>query len=193
MSIEYSSTNDTSGQTFNGTFSFHTVVTGSTYWKVIVNESLTESSSETINLGYEFKIESSGTVDWYYTNYPGVGGINSTAGGDTALIGAFTEFDLEAGSNPTYSNALLTQYFHSTGTGSVSIPTVTIDYTTYAANNPNETFNSCGGSFTYSEFNVEIGTIQGTSIQVLVLAHLKGSSGSTTFDYTIQLTGATLV
>ena len=167
------------------------MVTTSAYWKVIVNDSLTEAG-HSITIGYEFKVDSNGNVEWVYTNYQGIGGINSTAGGDTTLIGAFAEFEAEANTNPTYSNALLTQYFHSTGTGSVSIPDVTIDYTTYAANNPNETFNSCGNSFTYNAFNVEIGTIQGTSLQVLVSAHVKGVSNGTQFDYTITLTGAAL-
>jgi hypothetical protein len=192
MSLSYSSTNDTSGKTFNGTFSFHTIASTSTYWKVIVNESITEGTSQTFSAGYEFKVETNGNVDWYYVLIKGGPGFNSTGGGNTAFFGAFAEFVLEGSTNPTYSVALLSQYFKVTGTGTVSIPSVTIDTTTYAAINPNEEFSQCGTSFTYQNFTVEIGTIQGTSINVLVNAHVKGTEGSTQFDYTIQLTGAVL-
>lgn len=159
----------------------------STYYKVNVTESVGAYS-----LSYLFKVETSGTVDWEYSSILGHGSNVTGAQAESTFVGATAFFQLEAGSNQVYSYALIAQYFHATGTGTVTIPSVTISYTTYVANSPNESFNYCGSSFTYSEFSVEIGTVQGTSDQVLASLTIVGTEGSTPVDVTIQLTGLTL-
>jgi hypothetical protein len=188
MSLTYSSTNETSGQTFNGTFAFKVVSSTSSSYKVNVTEGVTGES-----ISYLFGVESSGTVDWAYTSVAGFSqnNTNPTQAAD-AFIGAMVEFELEAGTNQVYSFALLSQYFQVTGTGTVSIPSATISYKTYTAISPNTTFGYCGNSFTYSQFDVQVGTIQGTSLQVLVSATIKGTENSTPVNYSIMLTGVTV-
>jgi len=188
MSLLYSSTNETSGQTFNGTFAFKVVSSSSSRYKVNVTEGITGES-----ISYLFGVESTGTVDWAYTSVAGFSqnNTNPTQAAD-AFIGAMAEFELEAGSNQVYSFTLLSQYFSVTGSGTVTIPSATISYKTYTANQPNESFGYCGSSFTYSQFDVQVGTIQGTSLQVLVSATIKGTDNSTPVDYTIMLTGVTV-
>lgn len=184
--MEYSSTNETSGQTFSGTSSFRVTSTTSTAYEVNVTESISGES-----LSYLFKVETDGTVDWSYAVYAGTP-INTTMGAEAAFIGSMAEFEAEASSNQVYSFAQFTQYFHVVAAGTGSIPSIDFSYSNYTANSPNESFGYCGTSFTYSEFSVEIGTIQGTSINILVNATIKGTENSTPIDYEITLTGATL-
>jgi len=187
LSLRILSTNEGSGQVSNETFSFRVV--SSTTAAYHVNATVSSAGSA---LSYLFQVQKNGTVDWAYTSIRGQG-VNSTGGpASQAFEGLMAVFQLEAISTSTYSTAFLAQYFHVSGSGSVTIPTVTISYTTYVANFPYETIDYCGSSSTYTEFQVELGTIQGTNIQVLVSTVVKGTEGSTPVDYTIQLMGASL-
>jgi len=89
-------------------------------------------------------------------------------------------------------------YFHSTGTSPVTIGTNSFTVTNYASNTTNETIQGCNNSGygTLSTYTTSLGTPSGSSFELVVSATFAGSltdaSGTTTFDYTYQVTAFTI-
>jgi hypothetical protein len=198
MDIQFASTTS-SNQQVNGTFGFRVVSSTSTYYKVNVNGS-GQGAGSSGSFSYLFKVETTGTVDWAYVVVAGHG-YNTTdpAQAGVAFAGAMAFFELEAGTNSVYSYALVAQYFHQVGgTNTIVLvnaatgESVSIDYQTYVPNSSTETFDFCGSSFSFTEFTVEIGTIHGSSVQVLVNFHLKGTVNGNSADATIKLSWVAL-
>ena len=127
-----------------------------------------------------------------------VAGQNYTGGTTSVFISAaFAGFYQEievAQQQSFYSSA--TQYFHSTGTSSVTIGTNLVTVTTYAANSLPEVLNVCGNSATYTAFSLSIGTPSGTTFPIVTSFHYAGTStvnGSpSSFDARVQVTALTL-
>jgi hypothetical protein len=118
MSLAIHSTNETSGQVSNETFSFRVVPSTGAAYHVNATDSFAGYA-----LSYQFQVQKNGTVDWAYAI---IGGQGANSTGDSAaqeFVGAMAVFQLEALSSQTYSNAFLTQYFHISGSGSITIPT----------------------------------------------------------------------
>lgn len=175
-----------SGQSFNGTYSYDVVRSTSSAYvvKVVVNAS---SGSESYSETYEFKVTTSGTLAWSY-----YGGENSTSSSSDVFIGAMAFFIIESPSNYVYTFSQFSQYFHASGSGTATIPSITVDYTTYTPNSTPVSFSECGESFTYQTFNLEVGPVQGTSTSVMVLLTADGTVAGQSVNFTIQLIDATL-
>jgi hypothetical protein len=113
------------------------------------------------------------------------------------ITGAFAGFyqEIEVGQQQSfYSSA--SQFFHSTGTSSVTIGANKVTVTNYAANSLPETVEACGSTSTYTAFSLSIGTPSGTSFPIVTSMHFAGTStvnGSpSSFDISIQVTSFTL-
>jgi hypothetical protein len=109
------------------------------------------------------------------------------------VAGAFAGFyeEIDIGQQQSfYSTA--SQYFHSTGTNSVTIGSNKLTVTNYALNSLPETVNSCGTLDNYTAFTLSIGTPSGTSFPIVTNLHFAGTStvnGSpNSFDVSIQVT-----
>jgi len=92
----------------------------------------------------------------------------------TPVMSEFTIYNTEYGAEyyPYFTN---TQYFHSTGTASMTFGPTTFDVTTYVANTNPETFNACGNVFTLDQWTLQIGTPPGTSSVFVTYIHSEGS------------------
>jgi len=192
MELDYSVTNQTSGQTNIYSVSFAVVRTTPTAY--IVNVTSQENHLYNETFGEQFKVEQSGTVDWAYTK---ISGFTYNATGFQAadtFEGEMVVFELESASNAAYSFSLYTQYFHQVnGTNTDNLynagtgQSVRVDYQTYVPNSANENFGFCGSNFQFSQFTAWIGTIQGTSTQVLLRLDVVGTANGTPEDYTLTL------
>jgi hypothetical protein len=113
------------------------------------------------------------------------------------ITGAFAGFyeEIDIGQQQSFY-AGSSQYFHSTGTSSVTIGSNKVTVTNYALNSLPETVNSCGTISTYSAFTLSIGTPSGTSFPIVTNMHFVGTStvnGSpNNFDVSIQVTAFTV-
>jgi len=89
-------------------------------------------------------------------------------------------------------------FFHSTGTSPVTIGSNSFTVTNYTLNTTPETIQGCNGSgsATMSNATTSLGTPSGSSFELVVSATFEGSftdaSGTTTVDYTYQITALTV-
>jgi hypothetical protein len=128
-------------------------------------------------------------------NFAGQNFTGSTASG--FITGAFAGFyqEIEVGQQQSfYSGA--SQFFHSTGTSSVTIGANKVTVTNYAANSLPETVTACGSTSTYSAFSLSIGTPSGTTFPIVTNLHFAGTStvnGSpSSYDVSVQVTDFTI-
>lgn len=193
LSLQYSVTNQTSGQTINYTSTM--VVVSDPLAIYIVNVTSSSTGNQNHTAEYQFKVDASGAVEWAYYKFGAY--VSNVTGTEAVSVfqGAMGFFELELATNQVYSYALLTQYFQQVGgqntVGLSNLATgqnVNIDYYTYGLNSANETFGYCGSSLQFSQFTVWIGTIRGTSTQVLAKYALVGTINGNPADFSVTLT-----
>jgi len=119
----------------------------------------------------------------------------TAATGMIAGVMAGFYIEVEVGQSQAFY-AAETQYFHSTGTSTVTIGSNQVKVTNYAANSANELVNECGSSFTYTSFALSIGTPSGTSFPLVTNLQVSGSetvNGAVqNLNYSIKLTAFTV-
>jgi hypothetical protein len=114
------------------------------------------------------------------------------------IVGLFAGFSAEVQAGSQLSTYTASQYFHTTGTSSVTIGSNTFAVTNYAANTLPQDITSCGtGSITHlTAYKLSVGTPTGTSYKVVTYMQLAGSSTvngqPTSFNYVIQIVALTV-
>jgi len=113
------------------------------------------------------------------------------------VIGLFAGFAAEVQAGSQLSTYTASQYFHSTGTMSVTIGTNTFTVTNWAANTLPQTITSCTGTSTnLTAYKLSVGTPKGTSYAVVTYMQLAGSSTVNgqpeSFSYIIQIISLTV-
>ncbi|MDA4117882.1 MAG: hypothetical protein OK455_06005 [Thaumarchaeota archaeon] len=186
----------------NSTATFKVIYRSATTIKVNTTFSST-SASGSANETFTAWILKNGTAIAVYANIGGHAMNYTTSTSQfgltpsTLLAGAFSGFyeEIEVGGNQGFY-ASATQYFHSTGTSSVTIGSNHLTVTNYALNAASEAVLFCGSSSTYTTFVLQIGTPTGTNFPLVTNLQLAGSTTSngnpTTFSYILQLTAFSL-
>jgi hypothetical protein len=118
------------------------------------------------------------------------------------IVGVFAGFSAEVQAGSQLSTYTASQYFHTTGTSSVTIGSNTFSVTNWAANTLPQTITSCSSGLTagtttnLTAYKLSVGTPKGTSYQVVTYMQLAGSStnnGQTSnFNYVIQIVSFTV-
>lgn len=125
-----------------------------------------------------------------------VKGVNYTGSAASSMVlGYFS--DLDTLNTIGLQESTVTSYFHAAGNSTVSIGTNSFAVTDYVANATPETVQVCGlGTAVVNTYSVYLGTPEGSSLELIAYANFSVSlateSGTTTLDYTYQLTGLTL-
>lgn len=131
------------------------------------------------------KFQSNGNILWVYEvmNFTG-----STAENMFLSLGA--PFLVE-----TTSMAQLQLYtssqFTITGTPIKNFGPTSMQVTDYSATTLPLNINSCGFTETITAFSLEVGTVPGTSLELITQMHLVATTQSTSADFTIQVTSIT--
>jgi len=116
--------------------------------------------------------------------------------GSEMAIGLFAGFIFEIDYVDSLSNFTQILQFHVTGTSTVTIGSVSIPVTTYAANSLPVTTSTCGGTDTLTAFSLTAGTPSGAKLPLVTSATLAGSGsnteGTSTYDVTVQVIGLTI-
>jgi hypothetical protein len=111
-------------------------------------------------------------------------------------VGIFAGFIFEIDYSDSLYNYTQALSFHATGTSTVTIGSVTIPITTWAANSLPVTVDGCSGSSTLSTFSLSEGTPAGASVPLVTYFSFAGTSTSdgtvSTVDFTIQVEGLTV-
>ena len=128
-----------------------------------------------------------------------VAGQNLTgASAQEMIVGLFAGFSAEVQAGSQLSTYTASQYFHSTGTSSVTIGSNTFTVTNYAANTLPQTITSCGTGSTsnITAYKLSVGSPTGTSYKVVTYMQLAGSSTVNgqpeSFNYVIQIVSLTV-
>jgi hypothetical protein len=109
------------------------------------------------------------------------------------LEGSFAGFyeEIDIGQQQSFYSTD-SQYFHSTGSSSVTIGLNTLTVTNYALNSLPETVDSCGTLTNYTAFALSIGTPSGTSFPIVTNLQFAGTStvngAQNSFNVTEQVT-----
>ena len=111
-------------------------------------------------------------------------------------VGLFSGFVLEVEYADSIGNFTSALQFHSTGTSTVTIGTVSIPVTTYTLNSSPETVSYCGGTDDLTAFTLSEGTPSGATIPLVTSVVFAGTGTSdgttTTFNLHIQVTALTV-
>jgi len=188
--LVFTSSNGTT--TFNSTSTFNVVYRSATTDKVTVSSTLggttTTETAWVLKNGTTIAVEISAGGQSF--NETGTAATGMIAG---VMAGFYIE--VEVGQSQAFY-AAETQYFHSTGTSTVTIGSNQVKVTNYAANSANELVNECGSSFTYTSFALSIGTPSGTSFPLVTNLQVSGSetvNGAVqNLNYSIKLTAFTV-
>jgi hypothetical protein len=166
QTLTFSSTSQ--GKTINSTASFLVIYRSTTTIKV--NSSFTAAgNSEQTTLW----ILKNGTVLAVNIAGQNLTGTESSSILEGSFAGFYEEIDIGQ-QQSLYSTD--SQYFHSTGTTSVTIGLNTLKVTNYALNSLPETVNSCGTVNNYTAFTLSIGTPSGTSFPIVTNLQFAGTS-----------------
>jgi hypothetical protein len=114
-----------------------------------------------------------------------------------AIIGAFAGFELQLQADAEINAYTASNFFHSTGTSTVTIGSTMVSVTNYAANSLPETVSYCGNSpTTLTAFSFSVGTPQGSSSPLVTNENIAGSDmlngQTTTYNYVLQVTSITI-
>ena len=174
------------GSTHDLNLTYTVVYHTSTTYKVSLNYALNRASKTATMWIFD-----NGTVLSLYAkgeNYTG-----STA--NNIVLNYFSDLEtLNIFALQASSDAL---YFHSTGNTTTQIGTNSFPVTEYGTNTSPEKIQGCGAeSGVLNTYNVYLGTPTGSSLKLVTYASFSGSlttaSGTTTEDYTYQLTALTV-
>jgi hypothetical protein len=112
------------------------------------------------------------------------------------VTGIFASFIFEIDYSDSLYNYTQALSFHATGTSTVTIGSVTIPITTWAANSLPVTVDDCSGSSTLSSFSLSEGTPAGASVPLVTYFSFAGTSTSdgtvSNVAFTIQVEGLTV-
>lgn len=186
QTLTFSSTSG--GTTTNTTASFNVIYRSATTIKV--NTTFGSGANTERITAWILKNGTTLAVNLSGQNFTG-----TTANG--FITGAFAGFyqEIEVGQQQSFFSGA-SQYFHSTGTSSVTIGANTVTVTNYAANSLPETVTACGSTATYTAFSLSIGTPSGTTFPIVTNMHFAGTTtvnGSpSSFDYSVRVTAFTL-
>jgi len=194
MTIQASGSSSTSGtsssspSTYSYTESYATNYVSSTTYKVTIN--LVEGSTNIAETVWLLKDGTAVAID--------VAGFNLTgSSAQGAIVGAFAGFELQIQADAEINAYTATNFFHSTGTSSVTIGPTTVSVTNYAANSLPETVTYCGSSpNTLTAFSFSVGTPKGSSSPLVTNENISGSDvvngQTTTYNYVLQVTSITI-
>ena len=121
-----------------------------------------------------------------------LGGYNETGSmASEVLVGLMTPFAEES----IYLNYIEvytgSSFFHSSGTSSVTLGPTTMTVTNYQANNLPETYTECGYTGTLNTFAMSVGTVPGTSINLVTYLNFSGTSNGDRGCFTIRVVSIT--
>lgn len=174
MKLDYNVTSGTNTESL--TEAYTTVYASSTTFKVDV----TSIASGENSTATAWILKSSGTaiaIDEAGTNLTG-------SLSQEMVVGLFAGFSAEVETASQVSTYTASQFFHSTGTASVTLGTNTFTVTNYAANTLPETISGCNlAPTTLTGYTLSVGTPQGSSYKLvtsLTLAESSTSGGVTT-------------
>ena len=114
------------------------------------------------------------------------------------VVGLFAGFAAEVQAGSQLSTYTAGQYFHTTGTSSVTIGSNTFTVTNWAANTLPQTITSCpaGTTTNLTAYKLSVGAPKGTSYDVVTYMMLAGSSTVNgqpqSFSYVIQIISLTV-
>jgi hypothetical protein len=188
MELKYNITSGTS-QT-NLTESYTRVYASATTYKVTVSSSANGQTTPPETAW----ILKDGTV--LAVNVAGTNITGSPA--QQMIVGVFAGFSAEVQAGNQLSTYTANQYFHTTGTSSVTIGSSTFPVTNYAANTLPQTITDCitGATTNLTAYKLSVGTPSGTSYKVVTYMQLAGSSTSNgqpvNFNYVIQIVSLTV-
>lgn len=190
MTIQGNGTSQTTGSTetsYSYSESYSTAYVSSTTYKVTLNAE--EGGSSFSATAWILK---NGTT--VALNIAGENLTGSESGAET--IGLFSGFIIQIEEDSAINQYTNTDFFHSTGTSTVSIGSTQVSVTTYAADKLPLTYSDCGVSTTLTAYSFSVGTPQGASAPLVVYENFAGSDTSggqtTTFTYYSQVTAITL-
>lgn len=182
-----SSTSSSSPSSYSISESYSTIYVSSTTYKVSVT--LAEGSTNLVETVWILKDGVAVAVNVAGQNYTG-----STA--QEFIIGVFAGFTLQVQADSQIGSYTASNYFHATGTSTVSIGPTKVSVTTYAANSLPETMVGCGETTTLTAYSFSVGTPQGASSPLVTYENFAGSEVSngvtTNFNYILQVTSITI-
>jgi len=157
------------------------------------NVSLTYSGNVSVTLGVV--ISTNGSI--LSINFNGTGTVTSPPSYYNEEASAlFSGFIFEIDYSDSLYNYTQALSFHPTGTSTVTIGSVSIPVTTWAANSLPVTVDECAGSSTLTSFSLSEGTPAGASVPLVTYFSFAGTSTSdgTTSNvaFTIQVEGLTV-
>lgn len=182
MSVQFNGTSD--GKTANITESYNVISATSSQLNVSVSFNV-NSTAET----FYALVDTNGTVLSLTVNGQTIPG--SEGGG--MLSGIFVGFITEAEFTDSLNNFTSGLQFHSTGSSTVTIGTVSVPVTSYVANSLPVTVSDCSGSNSLTAFSLSEGTPAGGHIAIVTSMNIAGTSASGgSFDITLTVTSITI-
>jgi hypothetical protein len=146
--------------------------TSSTTYKITLNYAVGAGTQNQTSTAWILK---NGTV--LAVNFAGQNVTGASA--QTMVAGLFAGFSEEVFASSQLSTYTASQYFHSTGTSSVTIGSNSLTVTNYAANKLPQTITLCSGDVsTLTGFKLSVGTPRGTTFQLVTDFEIAGSSSS---------------
>lgn len=137
-----------------------------------------------------------GTVAAVWASISGMGEMNFT--GPTAneyAELAFIGFSAEIEFNQNVANFTTSSQFNSLGTSSVTIGGIPMTVTTYVSNTLGKPVSFCGGSSTYTTFQLSVGTPPGTNNPIVTSLDYAGTTtingSSSSISMTLKVTSFT--
>ena len=182
MQFSVSESNGT--KTTNATLSY--TVTSATGGIYDVNFTISSSGGGGTTESYKVDSNNDSVLSATFSGYTIYGSeAKSIFDGSMSLFGLEYTF---GGAINVYTSS---QYFHSTGTTSMTYGTATFPVTTYVANSLPLSVDECGISSTISAYTLEVGTPTGTSLLFITYLHIETTAPQTE-DITFQLVSMTV-
>jgi hypothetical protein len=195
MSFQGNGTSSTSGTSsssptsYSFSESYNTIYVSSTTYKVSVTT--VEGGQNIVETVWILKDGTAVAVNFAGQNFTG-------SNAQQFLVGVFAGFTLQIQADSEIGFYTAQNYFHSTGTSTVSIGPTQVSVTSYSANTIPETITGCDGSTTtLTTFSFSVGTPQGSTTPLVTNEHFQGSDTSsngqtTNFNYVLQVTSITV-
>jgi hypothetical protein len=173
--------------TYSYSESYSTVYVSSTTYKISI--SANEGGQNVMSTAWILKSGSVVAIDFSGQNLTG-------SQAQSISVGLLSGFILQIEADQEINFYTGANYFHSTGTSTVTIGTTQVDVTDYAANSLPVTYNSCGSQTTLTAYSFSVGVPKGASNNLVTSEHFAGSdtyNGQTSsFDDYLQVTSITL-
>ncbi len=112
--------------------------------------------------------------------------------GSFMIVGLFAGFITEIEFSDSLNNFTSALQFHSTGTSTVTIGTVSFPVTTYAANSLPVTVGYCGGSDTLTGFSLTEGTPSGAHVAIVTSMSIAGTGTAGSYSFSLKVVSLTV-